>query len=233
MAPWHGGLGVRVWLFRLYLHWYFWRRFHAVRISRGGLPAVAAGRPVIVYSNHPSWWDPATFILVANKLFPGRPGYGPIDSQSFRQYGLLRRMGAFGVPQDGRRSGAIFLRACLAVLARPDAMLWITAEGGFTDPRARPIVLRPGLAHLARRRARGGHPAACAGIQLLERKPARGVAALRAAGRTRRRDRGAVDRTSGGSPDRDDERAGRRVDDAQSQPVPAAAAGRRRRGRRL
>ncbi len=143
--------GVRVWLFRLYLHWYFWRRFHAVRISRGGLPAVAAGRPVIVYSNHPSWWDPATFILVANKLFPGRPGYGPIDSQSFRQYGLLRRMGAFGVPQDGRRSGAIFLRACLAVLARPDAMLWITAEGGFTDPRARPIVLRPGLAHLARR----------------------------------------------------------------------------------
>ncbi len=29
-------------------------------------------------------------------------------------------------------------------------MLWITAEGAFTDHRARPVALRPGLAHLAR-----------------------------------------------------------------------------------
>jgi 1-acyl-sn-glycerol-3-phosphate acyltransferase len=143
--------GVRIWLFRLYLHWYFWRRFHAVRISRSGMPAACNGRPIIVYSNHPSWWDPATFILVHNKLFPGRLGFGPIDRKSLGQYGLLQRMGAFGVPQDDPRSGAIFLRTCLSLLALPNAMLWITAEGGFTDPRARPVVLRPGLAHLARR----------------------------------------------------------------------------------
>ena len=30
-------------------------------------------------------------------------------------------------------------------------MLWITAEGSFTDARTRPVRLRPGLAHLARR----------------------------------------------------------------------------------
>jgi hypothetical protein len=30
-------------------------------------------------------------------------------------------------------------------------MLWITAEGGFTDARSRPVRLRPGLAHLVRR----------------------------------------------------------------------------------
>jgi 1-acyl-sn-glycerol-3-phosphate acyltransferase len=143
--------GVRIWLFRLYLHWYFWRRFHAVRISRSGVPAVAAGRPVIVYSNHPSWWDPVTFILVSPKLFHGRVGFGPIDRQSLGQYALLERIGAFGVPQDNPRSGAIFLRICLALLARPDTILWITAEGSFTDPRARPVALRPGLAHLARR----------------------------------------------------------------------------------
>jgi hypothetical protein len=28
--------------------------------------------------------------------------------------------------------------------------MWITAEGGFTDPRSRPVRLRPGIAHLAR-----------------------------------------------------------------------------------
>jgi 1-acyl-sn-glycerol-3-phosphate acyltransferase len=138
-------------LFALYLRWYFYRSFHAVRIARDGLPAVVAGRPLIVYSNHPSWWDPAVYILLCDKLFPGREGYGPMDSEALGKYGVLERMGVFGVPQHDARGAAIFLRTCLAVLARPSAMLWITAEGSFTDHRSRPIVLRPGLAHLARR----------------------------------------------------------------------------------
>jgi hypothetical protein len=31
-------------------------------------------------------------------------------------------------------------------------VLWITAEGAFTDPRRRPVRLRPGVAHLMRSR---------------------------------------------------------------------------------
>jgi len=138
-------------LFHLYLRWYFYRSFHAVRIARDGLPPAVADRPLIIYSNHPSWWDPAVFILLSAKLFPGRKAYGPIDSKALRQYGLLERMGAFAVPQDDRRGAAIFLRTSLSVLARPLGMLMVTAEGRFTDHRARPVVLRPGLAHLARR----------------------------------------------------------------------------------
>jgi hypothetical protein len=38
------------------------------------------------------------------------------------------------------------------VLETPKTVLWVTAEGGFTDPRRRPIHLRPGLAHLLRGR---------------------------------------------------------------------------------
>jgi 1-acyl-sn-glycerol-3-phosphate acyltransferase len=138
-------------LFGLYLRWYFYRSFHAVRIARDGLPPATAGRPLIVYSNHPSWWDPAVYILLCNKLFPERAGFGPMDSAALGKYRVLERMGVFGVPQDDPRGAAIFLRTSLAVLARPAAMLWITAEGEFTDHRSRPIVLRPGLAHLARR----------------------------------------------------------------------------------
>jgi hypothetical protein len=37
------------------------------------------------------------------------------------------------------------------LLRAPDAILCVTAEGAFNDPRVRPIRLRPGLAHLARR----------------------------------------------------------------------------------
>ena len=138
-------------LFGLYLRWYFYRSFHAVRIARDGLPAALPGRPLIVYSNHPSWWDPAVYILLCDKLFPDRAGFGPMDSKALGQYRFMERMGVFGVPQDDARGPAIFLRTSLAVLARPAAMLWITAEGHFTDHRSRPVTLRPGLAHLARR----------------------------------------------------------------------------------
>ncbi len=43
-----------------------------------------------------------------------------------------------------------FLRTARAVLARPGAILWVTAEGVFTDPRSRPVRIAPGIAHLAR-----------------------------------------------------------------------------------
>jgi 1-acyl-sn-glycerol-3-phosphate acyltransferase len=137
-------------LFGWYLHWFFWRRFHAVRVSRSGLPRGAAG-PLIIYGNHPSWWDPALYILLAQKLFPGRPGYGPMDAKALGKYGVLEKMGVFGVEQDSARGAARFLATSERVLSDPASMLWITAEGHFTDPRQRPIRLRPGLAHLARR----------------------------------------------------------------------------------
>lgn len=137
-------------LFGLYLHWYFWRRFHAVRISHAGFPT-PTDTPLIIYSNHPAWWDPAFYILLCNKLFPGRPGFGPMDSAALGKYGVLERMGVFGVEQNTARGAAHFLDTCQRVLAMPSSILWITAEGHFTDPRLRPIRLRPGLAHLARR----------------------------------------------------------------------------------
>jgi Acyltransferase len=133
-----------------YLRWYFSRSFHAVRVARGGLPAAAPGRPVIVCSNHPSWWDPALFALLTRTLFPGRAGYGPMDAEALGKYRVLRRVGVFGI-EPGPRGAARFLRVGLDLLADPATLLWITAEGAFTDPRQRPVRLRPGVAHLARR----------------------------------------------------------------------------------
>ena len=138
-------------LFGLYLRWYLGRRFHGLRLSRTGQPQAVAGRPLIVYSNHPSWWDPTIYILLCNMLFRDRAGYGPMDSGALGRYGVLERMGVFSVAQDDPRGPAQFLRTSLAVLNSPGTMLWVTAEGAFTDNRVRPISLRPGLAHLARR----------------------------------------------------------------------------------
>ena len=138
------------WAFGWYLHWYFWRRFRAVRVSRAGWPRLPPG-PLIVYGNHPSWWDPAMYILLCGKCFPGRAGFGPMDQAALGQYGVLERMGVFGISLEDKRGAARFLETSLRVLSDPTAILWVTAEGEFVDHRRRPVRLRPGIAHLARR----------------------------------------------------------------------------------
>jgi len=64
---------------------------------------------------------------------------------------VFERMGVFGVALDSPGAAARFLKTSIHVLSDPASMLWITAEGEFTDPRRRPLRLRPGIAHLARR----------------------------------------------------------------------------------
>lgn len=139
------------WAFGWYLRWLFFRRFDGVRISRSGLPQAAPGRPVIVCSNHPSWWDPAFFILLQTSLFPGRKGFGPMDAAALGKYRVLERMGVFGIELESPRGSARFLHTCLRLLADPATVLWITAQGTFVDSRTRPVRLRAGIAHLLRR----------------------------------------------------------------------------------
>lgn len=138
-------------LFAGYARRYVKRHFHAVRMA-GAAPAVGAGGgPVVVYLNHAAWWDPLTCIVLATRFFPGRSHYAPIDAGALGRYNFFRKLGFFGVEQDTRRGAARFLRAGLDVVARPGAVLWVTAEGEFRDPRRRPVRLRPGAAHLLRR----------------------------------------------------------------------------------
>ena len=138
-------------LFGWYLRfWYVPRHFRAVRVSRAGLPQVPPGSGLVIYSNHPSWWDPAMFILLGLTLLPQRIGYGPMEAAELKRYGLLRRMGVFGIDPSSPRGAAAFLQVGRRILAEPRGTLWVTAEGRFTDPRARPLTLRPGIAHLTR-----------------------------------------------------------------------------------
>lgn len=125
--------------------------FRATRIARPGLPPLPEGRPVIVFTNHPSWWDPAFCIVLQARLFPGREGYAPIDETMLRRYGFFRRIGLFGVEPEGRAGAARFLLTSRAILSDPSRMLWVTAQGRFADVRERPLALKPGVAHLMAR----------------------------------------------------------------------------------
>ena len=73
-----------------------------------------------------------------------------MDARQLTRYGLLRRMGVFGIDTGSPRGAAQFLQIGRRILADPRCALWVTAEGRFVDPRQRPVELRPGIAHLAR-----------------------------------------------------------------------------------
>jgi 1-acyl-sn-glycerol-3-phosphate acyltransferase len=135
--------------FRWYAARYLARHFHAVRLSRRGRPPAPAGRPVVVALNHPSWWDPL-FVAVLTRLFPGTDSYGPIDAAALRRYGILGKVGLFGIEPGTVRGASVFLRTARAVLARPNAMLWVTVQGRFADVRTRPVEPLGGVGRLAR-----------------------------------------------------------------------------------
>lgn len=126
------------------------RHFHAVRIAKAGPPRLPERHAAIMYTNHPSWWDPALFMVLTTTLLHGRKGYGPIEAGQLERYGFMRRIGVYGI-EPGTRGAAAFLRTSSAILADPESVLWVTAEGAFADPRRRPVRLRPGTAHLMAR----------------------------------------------------------------------------------
>jgi 1-acyl-sn-glycerol-3-phosphate acyltransferase len=128
---------------------YVRRHFNAVRLARWGVPAVADHPgPIVVYCNHPAWWDAAIIILLAGRLFPDRASFAPFDARMLEKYAVFARMGAFAVDLESARGAAQFLRATRRILGAPDRMIWITAQGRFADVRARPLGLRAGIGRL-------------------------------------------------------------------------------------
>jgi 1-acyl-sn-glycerol-3-phosphate acyltransferase len=131
-----------------YFRRFFARHMNALRVAQWGIPVPPQRGPVIVYSNHPAWWDAAVYILAADRFFPASESYAPIDAGMLKQYGIFGRIGAFGVDLNSPRGAAEFLAASAQILSRPDRALWITAQGRFGDVRERPLGLKPGVARL-------------------------------------------------------------------------------------
>ncbi len=139
-----------VWRFMArYLDRFVRRHMNALRLARWGVPArIEAGTPLVVYCNHPAWWDAAILIVIGDRLFSDRACYAPFDAAMLERYGIFRRIGAFPVDLESRRGATQFLAASRAILAGPGRALWITAQGRFSDSRARPLGLKPGIVRL-------------------------------------------------------------------------------------
>ena len=48
------------------------RHLNAVRLARWGRPRLPPGGPVVVFANHPSWWDGMAVMLLWRRLLAER-----------------------------------------------------------------------------------------------------------------------------------------------------------------
>ncbi len=136
--------------FDFYLGAYVPQHFNALRVA-GGPRFPLDARPLIVVINHPSWWDPLTSILLSRYFLPRVDHYAPIDAAALPKHRILTGMGLFPVEQGTPRGAVHFLRAAAAILSDPNAVLWLTPQGAFTDVRSRPVTFKSGLASLLKR----------------------------------------------------------------------------------
>lgn len=137
--------------FTWYLRRYLRRHFHSLRVSRAGLPPRDSDAPLVIFSNHTSWWDPLLWLALKAEFFPTQRAFSPIDEMALKRYKILRRLGFFGVEQKTGRGAIQFLRTAEKILGAPGNILALTPQGRFADPRERPIHFEPGLGHLATR----------------------------------------------------------------------------------
>ncbi|MCD0462722.1 lysophospholipid acyltransferase family protein [Roseiconus lacunae] len=145
--------------FQRFLRRYLRRHFHAVAVTTVGRERIAAigNRPLIVYANHPSWWDPLIAHFLNETLLSPRHFFAPIDAQALQKYKVFEKLGFYGVQMSSKSGVVDFLNHSSAILDRHDAALWITPEGRFADARDHSVPLMPGLAHLCHKNAtRGG-----------------------------------------------------------------------------
>ena len=139
--------------FHRFLGTYLRRHFHALGVNRSTMPSLA-DPSVLIFGNHPTWWDPLIGHFLNLHLFAPRQFYAPIDHDALEHYRVFAKLGFFGVKQS-RAGIADFLRLSNAILDSHDSALWITPEGRFADARDHEAELMPGLSHLCSRRRTG------------------------------------------------------------------------------
>lgn len=110
---------------------------------------ISATAPLIVYANHPGWWDPIVGMLLCREYFPERSYFAPIDRTALEKYRVFKKLGYFGIDLSSTKGAASFLTSATRILAMNGGSLWVTPEGKFTDPRHPNPPFMPGIAHLA------------------------------------------------------------------------------------
>jgi 1-acyl-sn-glycerol-3-phosphate acyltransferase len=135
--------------FTAYSRRYIQRHFQSFSISRSSLLPIERDLPIVLYANHPGWWDPLVGLILKASFFPDHTLFAPIDAAELRRYKILSKIGFFGVQRDSRRGVIEYFRTAEKILANPKHLLAVTPQARFVDARDRPVQFQKGLGHLA------------------------------------------------------------------------------------
>lgn len=111
--------------------------------------ARAAEGPILVVSNHTSWWDPLVILHASTHLLR-TDGHALMDAKNLRRLPFFALVGAFGVDLDHPADGLVAMRHAARLLDRPGRMLWIFPQGAERPITERPLGFREGAAQVAR-----------------------------------------------------------------------------------
>ena len=127
--------------FHLFLESYLRRNFDGIgieSISASGLDSIPSTEtdfptesestirlsldaPLLIYANHPSWWDPMIAQFLNRKLFPDRQFYAPIDAKALEHYRVLGKLGFTALNSELATGSKTFSNSVLLSLA-PQAL---------------------------------------------------------------------------------------------------------------
>ncbi|OYT73898.1 MAG: glycerol acyltransferase [Chloracidobacterium sp. CP2_5A] len=125
------------------------RAFHAVWWRGVDVFTAEPRRPLLIYANHPGWWDPLLAFFVVRRT--GRDGYMMSEEKTLRAFRFFRWMGGFSIDRTNARDVAQSIRYAAERLRSPGTALWIFPQGEITPPDKRPIAFFKGVAHILRR----------------------------------------------------------------------------------
>lgn len=124
--------------------------FGEVRVR--GLDAArahAASAPLLVVSNHTSWWDPLVALHVSTHML-GTAGHALMDAKNLRRLPFFALVGAFGVDLDNPADGAAVIRYAARLLETPQHLVWVFPQGAERPIHERPLGFRGGSGEIAR-----------------------------------------------------------------------------------
>ncbi len=124
--------------------------FSAVRAEgMDHLRAALAAGPVLIVSNHTSWWDPLVVLYLTEHVLRC-DGHAMMDAVNLRRLPFFAMVGAFGVDLENPSDGASAIRYAARLLNAPGRMVWVFPQGRERPVTERPLGFRAGSAEVAR-----------------------------------------------------------------------------------
>lgn len=139
--------------FELFFAWHvrgrFAKRFSAVRVTGiEHLRAEREKRPILLVSNHTSWWDPLVLFDLSFRTLK-LEGYALMDAKNLRALPMLGWIGAFGVEIGDKQDGERAVAYAGSLLDRPGRFVAVYPQGRERPVFERPLGFKPGAARMA------------------------------------------------------------------------------------